>query len=494
MQSSSGPMLSSSDNRCSKPCIKGHLIKTKAITTQYIMKIFTQISLVLFTLFAGLHSVNAQMNLQYADTLRQVLEQCQLDEDMNGAAAAVVFSDGSVWSGSSGKYGTSTLNTDLLYDIGSNTKSMVAALILLLEEEGSLSIEDTLYQFIAPVQNVPNGITLKQLMNHRSGVFSYTSHPNFANTVFNDETRFLHPDTILANFVSAPEFNAGSSWEYSNTNYILLGKVIEAVEQKPLNEAFKARLFEPFGLQNTYLDQYDSYTQTKTGSWISANNYYGDNFISFMSSAWAAGGVVATPEDFAHWAHKLGRGDILSDSSMVKMRTGTALSGGATYGLGMFERQINGKTFLGHGGTTLQNSEMEYSLEDDFSVVVMNIDDGFYAEARRMQLKLIALAEFIEENHVEDTATSISETVTQKIEVSTFPNPSNAQMTIQLEASASLGALRLEIRDITGRIVHQQAMISETMTLYKSDIGGGVYFASLYSNKGLVDSKRIIFH
>lgn len=458
------------------------------------MKTLTHISLVLALLFAGIFSTQAQMNLQYADTLSKVLKQCQQDENMKGLAGAVVFSDGSVWSAASGKHGFAKLKADHLYDIGSNTKTMVSTIILLLEEEGALALNDTLYKFISPIENVSYGITIEQLLNHRSGVFSITSHPDFSEAILSDEGKFWHPDSVLANFINEPDFAPGASWKYSNTGYILLGKVIEAIENKPFNEVLRDRIFNPMNLNDIYLDQYDDYTKTKTGSWLDANYYYKDDFVSYMSSAWAAGAVVATPEDFAMYAYSLYGGDFLSESSMQKLRTGTQLPNGSIYGLGVFERTYKGKKYLGHGGTTLQNSHMEYSLESNFSLVLMNIDDGFNAQTTRAKYKMLDLLEYIEENHVENTPTFISETANHKVEVNAFPNPSNTQMTLNVTTDGSMEMLHVALRDVNGRLVHREQAINGTVELQKSQFGAGIFIASTYNGQTLIDSKRIVFN
>lgn len=435
----------------------------------------------------SISTAKAQMNVMWADTLNKTLTQYQQASQMKGVASSVVFSDGSVWSSSAGQYGSTQLHSGLLYDIGSNTKTMIAALILLLEEEGKLSINDTLYHHIAPVALVPNGIALEQLLNHRSGIYNFTEHPDFFNEIFADESRFWHPDSSLARFLSPALFPAGSSFSYSNTNYMLLGKVIETIEQKPLNQVMKDRLFSPYQLNHSYLDQYDTFTEIKTGVWQPSGNYYGTDFVALMSSAWAAGAVVSTPEDLALWAHTLYRGDILSSNSMDKMRTGTSLQGGLIYGLGLFERTLNGKTYLGHGGNTLQNSAMDYSLASDFSVVVMNIDQGFYSETDALQDKLIKLVEALE------IQVSIPEAAKNSYSVEAYPNPSNSQMVLNVASDVSNHTVHVEIRDVTGRLVKQELTSNGSIVLQKYEIGSGVFVANIFSDQQLIASKKVIF-
>lgn len=438
--------------------------------------------------------VQAQMNTFWADTLNEVFAQCRLDESMKGAAASVVFSDGSVWTAAEGNHGTLPLSTDYLYDIGSNTKTMISAIILLLQEEGALALDDSLYAYINPVQNVPYGITLKQLLLHTSGVFSYTEHPNFAPQINTNETQFWHPDSILTQFLNPPHFAPGATFRYSNTGYLLLGKVIEAVENQPLNQVLRTRLFNPMGLTNIYLDQYDAYTQVKTGAWLNPNLYYGDNFISFMSSAWAAGGVVTAPAEFALYAHQLYRGDVLSPASMAALTDDeTRISVNSYYGLGVIRTEYNGRTYLGHGGTTLQNSEMEYSLDSDFSLAIMNLDQGFTDETSRMKFKMIDLLEYIEEVH-DSVANplSVGESLALQVEFNAYPNPSRGSMRVEV-TDREVHDLQLEIYDLSGRRVYAQRLDNGAVVLTADQLGRGVFVARLSDGQGRMETKQLIF-
>lgn len=457
------------------------------------MKTSTQIGLVLLALFTGLSSSKAQMNLVYADTLNKVFNQTRIDQGMKGSAGAVVFSDGSVWSAASGHHGDEELSTDFVYDIGSNTKTMISAIILMLDEEGALSIDDTLYSYISPVEHVPFGLTLEQLLNHQSGVYNFTEHNDFFDAMFDDESKFWHPDSLLANFMDVPHFDAGDGFYYSNTNYFLLGQVIEAIEQKPLKDVLYDRIFAPQGLENSFLDQYDNYSQTKTGSWMTDGEYKDNDFASLMSAAWAAGGVVSTPEDLAMYAHTLYRGDLLSETAFDKMKTGITLNSGRYFGLGFIKTKYNDRTYYGHGGNTLQNCEMEYSVESDFSLVVMNIDFMAYDETEVLKETMIDLLEYIEDTYVPVVA-STGEVSSESIQVNAYPNPSNGQMVLNMEAKDNATPTHVEVRDLSGRIVHQQHVANGTAQLQKFDFGAGLYFANIYNGQTLIGSKKIVFN
>lgn len=449
-----------------------------------------KLALILLIICFSLSS-KAQMNTIWADTLNQLLDQCRVDEGMKGVAAGVVFSDGTTWSSASGFHGNATLSKDYLYDIGSNTKSMVSTIILQMEEEGKLALGDTLYSYISPVPKVSNGISIDQLLKHRSGVFSYTNHANFGNAINSDDTKFWHPDSILSNFLDSPDFAPGAGFNYSNTGYLLLGKVIESIDNKPLNQILKDRIFSPIGLDSTFLDQYDSYTMTKTGAWLSASNYFADDFVSFMSSAWAAGGVVSTPKDFAKYAHQLFSGQLFSAASLQKMQLGTSLNGGVTYGLGIMKWNYKGKTYLGHGGTTLQNSEMEYSVSSDFSLVVMNIDYGFYDETARTKLKFIDLLEYIEQ---QQASVGLEDLKTADLKLSLYPNPSKDIVNLEVESTNLTTGLSIEIYDLRGRKVLKKELMNGALVLRKEELGSGVFLVNVFENQQWRSQQKLVFN
>ncbi len=334
-------------------------------------QLFAAVIIVLMNLIGGVSAEGQTMSQQFASRLEQAMDSNMKAQSMNGITSGVVFPDGSIWSAAGGRYydaGVKPLHTDLLYDIGSNTKSMVAIIILQLEEEGKLSLEDTIYKYLSPMPNISYGITIRQLLEHKSGVADFTVNPDFQAIVNGpDYYQFISPVRVLSDFVSSPDFSPGSGFKYSSTGYTLLGRIIEEVEQKSFAASLKDRILDPLGLNRMFLDRYQTLTLPKVGVWHSANNYDTSNYVSFMSAAWAAGGVVSHPEDFAIYAKAIGDGQLLSQTAMDKIFQSTTSTSIGYFGLGLVKRKINGVTYWLHGGTTLQQSEMHYSQRSKFS-------------------------------------------------------------------------------------------------------------------------------
>ncbi len=240
-------------------------------------------------------------------------------------------------------YGTTRLGSatppraDTHFRIASNTKTMTAAVILQLAQEGKLSPGDPVSKY---VPGVPNGdhITIAELLDMRSGLYNYTNAPEISESVDHDPTRVWTPQELLAiAFARPPNFAPGTEFEYCNTNYALLGLIIERVDGKPLARSMQDRLFGPLGLKNTelpastvntipepyshgYLYGSSSVALVGTPPYTPAikaaaragtllpNDYTGVN----PSIAAAAGGAISTADDLAVWIEALVGGRVLN--------------------------------------------------------------------------------------------------------------------------------------------------------------------------------------
>lgn len=141
------------------------------------------------------------------------------------------------------------------FRIASNTKTITAAVTVLLAQEGRLRLDDPVSRYVA---GVPDGdaITIENLLKMRSGLYNFTDAPQLAASLETDPTRVWTPEELLAlAFAEPPNFAPDAEFEYSNTNYLLLGLVIEEIEGRPLADVFHARLFEPLGMADTLLPE-----------------------------------------------------------------------------------------------------------------------------------------------------------------------------------------------------------------------------------------------
>jgi D-alanyl-D-alanine carboxypeptidase len=154
------------------------------------------------------------------------------------------------------------------FAIASNTKTFIAVLMLKLQEMNVLSLDDSLYKWIPNYQYVDSTITIRQLLNHTSGVFNYTTYPGFSNAM-SDTGRFWTPEEILTTFMNQQYFNPGAGFQYSNTNYILAGMIIKAATGNSVSYNLRQLILNPLNLNNTYLPVEESIPDTIAHGWQS---------------------------------------------------------------------------------------------------------------------------------------------------------------------------------------------------------------------------------
>ncbi len=227
------------------------------------------------------------------------------------------------------------------YRIGSTTKTFTAVLTLKAVEEGKLSLEDKLDKFYPRIKNAKD-IKIEYLLNHRSGIYSVTSEPNFLDWRTEDKTRdeIL---TIIRNGES--QFAPNSKAYYSNSNFILLTRILEKVYGKTFNEILKEKITEPLQLSNTYLDDTidTSKKESKSYKYIADWSVEPETSISIPLGA---GGMVSTTIDLVKFVKALFGGEILNQETLKKMKNIQD-----TVGLGIFEIDVNGKIAYEHPGT-----------------------------------------------------------------------------------------------------------------------------------------------
>lgn len=444
-----------------------------------------KVSIILFAFLTT--SGFAQLSSDLSDTLTTRFEALFQAQNIKSANAAVFFPDGSVWEHAAGTLGTSTpLTVNHLMEMGSNTKTMVAAAILQMDEEGILSINDTLYKHIPKIQHVPSGITIKQLLNHTSGLYDYSVDPDLISRVNSDPYTIIPLDSVLT-YLKPPTFAAGTDFEYCNTNYFILGLVCEAVDGKPFHQVLRDRFFTLLQLDETYLDVYESYSLPKAGTWLAGGTFLGNPFDAFLSVAWAAGAILATPADLAEWAYHLYFGNVLEDSSLIKMQTTLTLNGTPyNYGLGYVYTVYKGDVYHGHGGTTLQNSTMKFSQNLKFALVTNVNEQNKGAQGRNIEAGLLDVL-ISEMPNYSYEAIGIEEEQ-NTLQVMTYPNPADGAMNI-----VAKGSQEITLFDLRGREIFS-TQFTDRFLLNNRQIQAGIYIAHFTDKQsGITQTRKIIF-
>jgi D-alanyl-D-alanine carboxypeptidase len=278
----------------------------------------------------------------YAGSLRPKLEALVKEMRVPGAVVVVRSAELGDWSAAFGTQklgGTQRVAVDDHFRIGSNTKTMTGTVVLQLAQEGKLRLDDPVSKFRP---DVPNGesITIAQLLSMRSGLYNYTDALELNQSLDATPERVFAPDEMLTiAFRRPPNFAPGAKYEYSNTNFVLLGLIVQEVTGKPLDQVLEERIFEPLGMHDTSLPKRSSNAIPKEhpqGYLFGTNvdtldtqvlppdeqaaanagtlepiDVTGEN----TSWAWAAGGAISTADDLARYVKSLVGGGLLSKRS-----------------------------------------------------------------------------------------------------------------------------------------------------------------------------------
>lgn len=274
------------------------------------------------------------------------------------------------------------------FRIGSITKMFTATVIVKLAEEGVLNLDDPLALWLPDVaEQLPNGdqITLRHLLTHTSGLFNVVEHEAywadlFTEMIVDEETGAASlpcvqrdPHDTLARYVYGKDalFEPGAQWYYSNTNYTLLGMVIEKATGMPLAEAYRTRIYEPLGMTSTFLDCYEDPLTDVVHGYTGVGADMTDITELHESIGWSAGGLVSTAPDLIAFARGLFGGALFDDpASLVAMTTPAP---GSSYGLGIALQE----DYMGHAGYIAGfRSLLDYAPEFDTVVVMLYNNDG----------------------------------------------------------------------------------------------------------------------
>jgi len=276
-------------------------------------------------------------------------------------------------------YGFADLENDVpataetVYRIGSITKQFTSAAIMKLIEQGKLSLDDTLQKFLPNFPTQRNRVTVRHLLNHTSGIKSYTSlGPRWARVVRLD----LAPDSVVALFANEPfDFKPGDAYRYNNSGYFLLGMIIEKLSGKPYGQYLQDEFFAPLGLESTmYCDQAplikhraQGYATQPGGKFINAEPLS-------MTQPYAAGALCSTVNDLVTWTQALSSGKVVSPASYRLMTTPGTLNDGKpiTYGFGLGTGTLGGHRQVSHnGGINGFISELHHYPDDSVITVVL---------------------------------------------------------------------------------------------------------------------------
>jgi len=322
--------------------------------------------------------------------LQKIIDNQVANKRVAGLQVAVRLADGETWLGTAGNAEFSparALDAEDQLAIASVTKTFIAALILQLADEGKVDLDATFGTYFRDAPR-KDSVTLRQLLSHTSGIYNFWANPRYGeitkawweNPGAGGLKARAHEWTYeeMMKLVKSGGFKPGEDYQYSNTNYLILGKVAEAVEGKPLHKQLSQRFFKPLGLDDTiYQPAQKPRSDAAHGHWDWGGGYTDHTkdsaYVPFMAAASiadAAGAMASTARDLSTWAAALYGGEVLSPEMTREMTT--FLQPG-WYGLGADVAVFAGNRAHGHrGGIRGYESSMWHFPDEGVSIVLLS--------------------------------------------------------------------------------------------------------------------------
>jgi CubicO group peptidase (beta-lactamase class C family) len=240
-----------------------------------------------------------------------------------------------------------------VFSIGSVTKQFTAVAILKLAEAGKLALDDTVGELLTGYAGPAAPVTVEQLLRHTGGVPSYTDFPEWLPRWREDMTL----DVLIGLFRDKPlEFPPGTSWNYSNSGYVLLGAIVEKASGKSYEEYVEQELLAPLGLTNTRYGHQEEIVRGRVEGYHKGGSGLENAPYLSYTQPHAAGSLLSTVDDLARWSDAVEGGKVISQASFARMFTPATISGGdqngvsTRYGFGMGVGEIDGRALHQHGG------------------------------------------------------------------------------------------------------------------------------------------------
>lgn len=282
-------------------------------------------------------------------TLQEVLDQLVAGRD--GGVVVGLGRDGDpVRFCAAGRADTSgsPLEPDDVFRIASITKTFTAVMVLQLVDEGALGLDDPVAEHV-PDAPLTDGVTVRQLLDHSSGIPDVTALPGFATTILTDPGRTWTPEETLGLLSGLErEFEPGTEHAYSNTNFVIAGRIVEEVSGRSVAENLRTRITEPLGLAETAFGPDGPEPVTGFSPVLAPDGHTESvSFHALETVAWTAGGLVSTAEDLTVFFRALSAGELLSAAAMDAM---TDFQSQAGIGLGLWRVRLPTGPGYGHGG------------------------------------------------------------------------------------------------------------------------------------------------
>ena len=281
------------------------------------------------------------------------------------------------------------IEPDMVFRIGSATKQFTAVAILMLAEQGKLSLDDSISKFLPDYPTHDYLITVKHLLTHTSGIKSHTSLPEWVSLWRKDYT----VQELIDLFKYQPMvFTPGTRWAYNNSGYILLGAIIEKVTGQTYGQFIQQSIFEPLEMKQSYYDNPLQIIPRRVAGYDKSPEGFTNTAYISMTQPYAAGALASTVDDLALWDTALYTEKLLKPESLSQAHISHHLLDGSptAYGFGWMISEYAGHRFIEHSGGVHGFRSHTMRLPDDRVFVVVLSNNGGVSP-QKLAFKIAAL-------------------------------------------------------------------------------------------------------
>lgn len=320
----------------------------------------------------------AVQSLAYCQSIRQAMDKIVMDtmreHKIPGAIVGVWSPEVGVWVKAFGQSDAGSgkrMHDNKKVRIGSVTQTFLVSALLSLVDDKKINLDDPVNKYLNFVPNAGN-ITIRQLANNTSGIFNYAEDAQFLPQVFKNSLQEYQPmELVNIAFKHEPYFKPGQGWHYSDTNFILLGMIMEKITSEKIEDLIKFRLISRIGLKNTTFAIYPFMEGDYSRGYVDKKDSTQDITLLDPSIMWAAGAIVSDAQDLALWAKALYKASFLTDKMRQARFNWVKTNEPYTqYGLGVYKLG----DFIGYNGGIPGYACVMYHMpaKDTTIIVILN--------------------------------------------------------------------------------------------------------------------------
>ena len=429
---------------------------------------------ILVILLSLTFKVNAQtFDIALAGQLQNKIDSIRIANNLKGISACVIYPGVGTWKGVTGiSHPGFPITSDMEFGIGSNTKLFTGVLLLKLSENKIVNLDDSLHQYQLNYSHINPDITIRQLLNHRSGLADVNDVIGYNDSILGNPNRIFTPTEVMS-WVGPPLFPAGTSWNYCNTNYLLAGMIAERATGQRYGQLLRDSILTPLKLDSTFLDVYDSVSYPIAHPWQGGSDKFSTPRKALNSVAWSAGAMYSTAGEMAQWYDALMNGQVLNSKSFNEMSTFVE---SGNYGIGLYKTKILGRTVWQHGGTIWggYNSSMVYDTAT--GIVICVLINQLPAQAFQVSIQLLST--------LVNKPVGVSENKSPEKLITVYPNPTNGVVKIEIQNQP---ILNIKVYDFNGQFIKETIKSQFDLTNYPK----GIYFIKAQTEKGFYSYKLI---